>query len=162
MLRYKDVKVVFQEIPNEITLAINISGCPIRCPDCHSKYLWDDIGEPLGYNNLMNLINNNKGITCVAFMGGDTNFAWIATLAFKVKREFPELKVAWYSGSEELPKSFPLQHFDFIKLGPYIKDKGPLNNPNTNQRFYEVCMINKLDNKYVLNDITEIFWKHGN
>ena len=42
-MKYVSTEVVFVEIPNEITLAINISGCKIRCPDCHSKYLWDDI-----------------------------------------------------------------------------------------------------------------------
>ena len=154
MLKYINTKVVFQEIPNEITLAINISGCPIRCPDCHSKYLWDNIGEPLGYFNLMKLINDNKGITCVAFMGGDANFSWIAVLAFKIKREFPELKIAWYSGNEELPKSFPLQHFDVIKLGRYDKTLGPLNCPTTNQRFYRI-----INNK--MYDYTYIFWNNS-
>lgn len=27
-MKYVDTKIVFQELPNEITLAINISGCP--------------------------------------------------------------------------------------------------------------------------------------
>ena len=35
---------------------------------------------------------------------------------------------------------------------PYIKEKGPLDNPNTNQRFYKV--VNE-----ELIDITHKFWK---
>lgn len=162
MLKYVDTKVTFQEIPDEITLCINISGCPIGCPDCHSKYLWNDIGKPLGYNNLIKLINENKGITCVSFMGGDADFTWIAVLAFKVRREFPELKIAWYSGKEELPKSIPLQHFDYIKLGPYIKEKGGLDNPNTNQKMYRIYTyaINEIKTT-TMESITHKFWKNG-
>lgn len=47
MLKYVDARVVFQEIPDEITLAINISNCPCHCKGCHSQYLAEDIGKPL-------------------------------------------------------------------------------------------------------------------
>jgi len=39
MLKYTTAQVVFSEIPDEITLAINLSNCPIHCPNCHSKEL---------------------------------------------------------------------------------------------------------------------------
>lgn len=45
MLKYVDARVVFQEIPDEITLAINISNCPCHCKGCHSQYLAEDIGK---------------------------------------------------------------------------------------------------------------------
>lgn len=45
MLKYVNGGVVFQEIPDEVTLSINISNCPCHCPSCHSQYLWKDIGE---------------------------------------------------------------------------------------------------------------------
>lgn len=154
MLKYLETEVTFLEIPDEITLCINITGCPCRCIGCHSPHLAEDIGEPLGYQNFVNLVNNNKGITCVAFMGGDSDPDWLATLAFKSKREFPKLKIAWYSGRQELPKNFPIKYFDFIKLGPYVEEKGPLNNPNTNQRLYEI-------KDEILLDITYKFWKNG-
>ena len=47
MLKYVNTGIVFQEIPDEVTLAINISGCPCQCPGCHSQYLWEDVGMPL-------------------------------------------------------------------------------------------------------------------
>ena len=44
-----------------------------------------------------------------------------------------------------------------------MKEMGPLNNPNTNQRFYEVRMSREIDENgnpiYGLTDITDIFWK---
>ena len=39
MLKYVNTGVVFQEIPDEVTLAINISNCPCHCPGCHSHYV---------------------------------------------------------------------------------------------------------------------------
>ena len=44
MFRYINTDIVFQEFPDEVTLAINISECPCRCPGCHSQFLWADRG----------------------------------------------------------------------------------------------------------------------
>ena len=46
-MKYADSKVVFSEVPDEITLAISISNCPGTCKGCHSPWLREDIGEPL-------------------------------------------------------------------------------------------------------------------
>ena len=153
MLKYVDTKVVFAEIPDEITLAINISGCPCNCKGCHSSYLAKDIGEPLDLQHLTNLIDSNKGISCVCIMGGDANPSEVDDIAQDIKEYYPELKVGWYSGRQELSKDIELSNFDFIKLGPYKEEFGPLNSKTTNQRFYKV-------NGKELVDITNRFWKH--
>lgn len=162
MLKYVDTKIVFQEIPDEITLCINISNCPCHCECCHSSYLAEDIGEPLIYeepynnktvltcNPLSKLIEANNGITCVCLMGGDSNPEYINILGKAIKHH--HLKSAWYSGRQELSKNINLKNFDFIKLGPYIKELGPLNSKTTNQKFYKV-----VDNQLI--DITKEFWK---
>ena len=153
MLKYVDTKIVFQEIPDEVTLAINISGCPCNCRGCHSSYLAQDIGEPLDLQHLTNLIDSNKGITCVCIMGGDANPSEVDDIAQDIKKYYPELKVGWYSGRQELSNSIDLFNFDYIKLGPYKEEFGPLNSRTTNQRFYKV-------NGKELVDITSKFWKH--
>lgn len=153
MLKYVDTKVVFAEVPNEITLAINISGCPCNCKGCHSSYLAKDIGEPLDLQHLTNLIDSNKGITCVCIMGGDSNPSEVDDIAQDIKDYYPELKVGWYSGRQELSKDIELSNFDYIKLGPYIEEFGPLNSKTTNQRLYKVS-----DRELV--DITSRFYKH--
>ena len=143
-MKYVCSEVVFQELPDEITLAINISGCPIRCPDCHSKYLWEDVGEVLTTEVLESLINKNPGITAICFMGGDSDTNEIVNLAKYVKLN--NLAVGWYSGKQAVPNEVlnNLRYFDYIKVGPYIKEKGPINNKNSNQILFEVCLINKL------------------
>lgn len=51
MVKYTDSQVTFREIPDEITLCINISGCPNHCEGCHSSYLAEDIGTKLTLMN---------------------------------------------------------------------------------------------------------------
>lgn len=150
MLKYVDAKVVFAEIPDEITLAINISNCPCHCKGCHSPYLAEDIGTELTFNELRRLIKNNSGISCIAFMGGDSEPERIDALASFVTNHY-QLKVAWYSGRQELSKDIELRNFDAIKLGPYIEELGPLSSKTTNQRFYKV-------NGKELVDITSRFY----
>lgn len=162
-MKYINYDVVFQEVPNEITLAINISNCPCHCKGCHSPYLAEDVGDELTKDELDRLLVENKGITCVAFMGGDADPESVNNLAFyiRVKSSFP-YKVAWYSGKPKLPSCIYLGNFDFIKLGPYNEELGPLTSSTTNQRFYKVKLKKDLKGHYYdLTDITKIFWKNN-
>ena len=154
MLKYVDIKVTFAEVPNEISLCINISNCPCKCHNCHSSYLAENIGTILGSTELVYLINNNKGITCVAFMGGDNDPEQVKELAQSIKENY-DLKICWYSG-KSLLTNFDYTPFDFVKTGPYIEEYGGLDNPNTNQRFYKV--VNKYD-KFLYSTFEDITYK---
>lgn len=139
MLKYLNTQVTFAEVPDEITLCINITGCKNGCKNCHSSYLAQDIGERLSFRSLHELIiEKNKGISCVAFMGGDSDPSRINTLASFLRAHHYPVKIAWYSGRQELSNSIDLSNFDYIKLGPYKEEFGPLNSRTTNQRFYKV------------------------
>ena len=145
------------EVPDEVTLAINISNCPCHCEGCHSSQLAEDIGEKLNEKVLDELIQENRSaITCVAFMGGDAHPAIVDKLAKYVIKNY-DLKTAWYSGRQELSDQIHLKNFHFIKLGPYMKDKGPLNSKTTNQRMYQIQ--EKSADNLIMVDITNKFWK---
>ena len=58
-LRYSHYDIVMQEVPNETTLAIDITGCPYKCPGCHSPFLWEYFGDIL-IDNLESLILKYK------------------------------------------------------------------------------------------------------
>ena len=154
MLKYANFDIVFQEVPDEVTLAINITNCPNQCPGCHSKYLWENTGKALDTNELYRLVEQYKtGITCVCFMGGDNDPYDVANLAMHVKNKYKDLKTAWYSGKNELPEAFHSETFDYIKTGRYEEKLGPLNSLTTNQR-----MVKRLADGRV-KDITERFQK---
>lgn len=158
MLKYVSTLVGFSEIPGEISLLINLSNCPYHCPDCHSKELWKDIGTPLRIGNLCDLIAKNTGISCICFMGGDSDLEELYNVFRFCPLLFKDLKIAWYTGRDTIPRDLP--QIDYIKIGPYKKEFGPINNPNTNQKLYvKGKHLHKMDaNSNMWYDITDKFW----
>ncbi len=139
MLHYTDYDIVFQEVPDEVTLAVNLSGCPNRCPGCHSPQLQQEIGEPLTAEALEAILAPYRAsVTCVCLMGGDGDPEAVAALAEHLRRSCPELRTAWYSGRPEPPAGFRAALFDYLKLGPYVEALGSLRSPATNQRLWRL------------------------
>jgi anaerobic ribonucleoside-triphosphate reductase activating protein len=137
MLLLASYDIVFQEVPGEVTLALNFASCPNNCPGCHSQHLREAVGERLDDELMAGLLARyGSAASCVAFMGGDGSPAEVNRLAATVKAA--GLKTCWYSGREELSPAIDLANFDFIKLGPYDEKYGGLDSPTTNQRFYRV------------------------
>lgn len=157
MIKYvpEDTSVCFAELRDEISLGINLSLCVHKCPGCHSSYLQTDVGDELTTDILDNLIKNNQGITCVLFLGGDNDKETLKSLAKHITSKY-DLFVGWYSGESELDLSEYGMYFDYIKVGPYIKERGPLNSPTTNQRLY---FIKRNKDNLIIEDITSSFWR---
>jgi anaerobic ribonucleoside-triphosphate reductase activating protein len=155
-LKYINFEIVAREVPDEISLAINICGCPNSCPGCHSSYLQEDNGIILDENEFVHLMDINKGISCVSFMGGDLYPEYINYLAERSKKHYPEIKTCWYSGNKEINEKINLSNFDFIKIGPYIEKLGALDKPTTNQIFY---FIKHNEDKNILINKTNLFFK---
>ena len=152
MIKYvpQDTAITFAEIPIEICLCLNLSMCPHKCHGCHSSYLQTDIGEELTITIIEELINKNRGITCVVFLGGDNDKETMKSFGEFVKSK--NLKSAWYSGETELDLNEYGKYFDYIKVGPYIESLGPLNSSTTNQRLYRI-------EDGCIDDVTYLFLK---
>ncbi len=156
MVKYYSTNVVFEEIPDEVTLAIEITNCPGHCEGCHSPWLREDIGEELTPEKLNEILDKNDGVTCVCFMGEGNDIRGLLELAKIVRNR--GLYAAIYSGREEVPKIFEC-YFNYIKVGPYIAEFGPLNVPTTNQRLYKIGESGCYDDYHEWVDITYKFWK---
>lgn len=149
-----DYDIVFQEVPDETTLALNISECPHHCPGCHSSYLAEAVGEVLTREWLMARIERYPYITCVSIQGGDAHYHDVQRVAQWVKEQ--GYKTCWYTGFKAMPNDLDLQYFDFVKVGPYVAELGGLKSPTTNQRFYSVEHTD--DGRHVCHDQTQRFW----
>lgn len=139
-LKYQGAAVVFQEVPDEISLAINISGCPRNCEGCHSPHLREYMGYFLR-DNIDALIMENSGITCVCFMGGDQNLHELRKIVRRIRKKWPRLKIALYTGADDEDSLIEIGEKikpDYLKFGPYRENRGPLNKPGTNQRFLKI------------------------
>lgn len=149
MLKFVNTMVVFQEIPDEISLDINISNCPFRCPGCHSSYLQTDIGEELTEDKLKKMIEENDGISCVLFSGGDSDRRGLLELIKFVKDNFSNLKTAVYSGDVKADMHiWNSGYLDYYKIGPWIDSLGPLDCETTNQRLYKLTNEGYVDITY--------------
>ena len=158
MLRYNQHKILIKEIPDEISLGISISGCNIKCKDCHSKHTWnEDYGIELSLPEFYRIVYPcKKLISCILFLGGETKTE-LKGLIY-ASRSFGK-KVALYSGRDlSYIRSMGLLEpsiLDFIKVGYYNNELGGLDSPTTNQRLYEI-------KNGELNDITYKFRRTNN
>lgn len=152
MIKYKDSYIVFEEIPDRVSLAINITNCQNNCIGCHSPELRLNNGIELTEEEIDKLIDKNYGIDCFLFMGEGKDRERLIELAKYIKHNY-NLKVAIYSGRNNVEFDF-YEVFDYIKVGEYKEECGPLNKETTNQRLYEITINNIID-------ITNKFWKNG-
>jgi anaerobic ribonucleoside-triphosphate reductase activating protein len=147
-LKYSHADIVFQEVPGEIALVFNITGCPHHCSGCHSEYLWDYKGSILNCNVIATEIQKYRFmITCVCFMGGDQNCAELRTFCQMVQSKY-DLKTCIYSGldyNDFIYQYGNLNYVNYLKTGPYKKALGGLSTPGTNQRFFKVRQDKSLE-----------------
>lgn len=125
MLKYTDAQVTFAEIPDEITLCINLSNCPCHCKGCHSSYLAEDIGQVLTITRIEKLLKENKGVTAICFMGGDNDPKLVNHYAGLIK----ETKIAHLEEKYTLGRDIDVPkknvHFkkgDVIQVFDYIRN----------------------------------------
>ena len=144
-----NAEIVFQEVPGEISLAFSCTGCPVHCPDCHSKFLWNkELGEDFNEDYLMNWLGKyGRNVSCVLFYGGDWEEDWLIKILDIVRGM--GFKTALYTGRTEVSKEIK-SRLDYLKTGPYVKEFGPLNKNTTNQKMIDVKTGE---------DITYKFWK---
>lgn len=139
--------IVLEEIPGKVTLAVEISNCQGSCLGCHSPFLREDVGRELTSADIDSMIAENFGVNCFLFLGEGKDLKALLEIASYIKQRYPLVELAIYSGREEVEEEI-WQLFDYVKIGPYIAEFGPLNEKSTNQRLY-----------YHREDITSVFWR---
>ena len=133
--------VVFQEVPNEISLCFSITGCKVGCKGCHSTELWHaKNGIALTNQAFTEWLKKYQGlISCVVFFGGEWQpNALIEKLL--IAKKFG-LKTCLYSGEESGEKHIDLriiQQLDFLKTGKWQPELGGLDSITTNQIFRDM------------------------
>lgn len=155
-MKYLYDTITFQEVLDEVSLCIAITGCKVRCFGCHSRELWEDKGTPLTIDELQNLLDKHKGITCLCLFGGEHN---IDTLTELFQYAYKKVKTTWYCGLDIIPKDKLgiIQYLDFLKLGHYDHELGGLSSPTTNQKFYHIEHL--ANGEYKKEDLTYKFTK---
>lgn len=97
MLKYESTLITFTEIPDEISLCINLTCCPCRCKECFEPWLRQDYGSILSFESIRQMRLKNPHISCICFMGGDNDHKSLYELCARIREEL-KLKTAVYSG----------------------------------------------------------------
>lgn len=148
MIKSIDNSVVFEEIPDKVTLAFSITNCQNRCKGCHSAHLRCNIGEVLDENVIdEKFAKTIKMCNCVLFLGEGNDREGLIRLNNYIKSKY-NVETAIYSGRDEVEDDL-FEYFDYVKVGSYKEECGPLNKKTTNQRLF-----------YHKKDITNKFWKN--
>lgn len=147
-MKYHQFDVVFQEVPNEISLCFSMSGCKLDCINCNWKGFTDiekdiDLTEEIFRSMLSKYA---CCATCVLFMGGEWDKDNLIKYLMIARSEYG-LLTCLYTGLEEIDKDIKKQ-LDYVKLGPYKEELGALDKKTTNQRFIDVKTGKCLNNLF--------------
>ena len=140
-------QVVWQEVPGETSLAFTISGCPLGCKGCHSAQSWPaTAGTPLTAELLLEKLQKYRGlISCVLFLGGEWQPKLLQQLLQLCKKQ--GLKTCLYTGLDSPPPGL-LPLLDYLKTGRWQAELGPLGSPGSNQRFYDLNLLQEQSWKF--------------
>lgn len=149
-MKVSKIDILFQEVPNEVSLAFFISWCNKRCKGCHSSEFWEEKWKEMTIELMDEQIAKSKGISCVLFFWGEWHWDLLLELIERAN-SVHKLKTCLYTWEELhwIPKDI-VEKLTYIKTWAYIERLGGLSSPITNQRFY---------NRANWEDITHLFRK---
>jgi anaerobic ribonucleoside-triphosphate reductase activating protein len=135
-------------VPDEVSLAFTISGCPLRCEGCHSHDTWDaSQGDELTMARFSGYLKLYEDmITCVVFFGGEWNAVELIKLLEYAKSA--GLKTCLYSGMSKIPQRIT-NNLTYLKTGCWQPQLGGLDSNKTNQRFIQVATNQLLNYKFI-------------
>lgn len=149
-IRFCSEQIVWQEVPNETSLAFLITGCPLGCKGCHSVESWKrGSGQILTKNYLAQQLNKYQGlISCVLFMGGEWHSASLVSLLKYCRQK--GLNTCLYTGLEKCEVSEEiLAQLTYLKTGRWLAERGGLNSPKTNQCFIDLRTGRNLNHLFI-------------
>lgn len=154
MLRYTEICLSRREVPGEASLCIYLSGCKLHCPDCHYPELRDpsygDLLEPV-FDAILDSYLVQASCLCLLGEGNAGESERAELVSYAQTAHDHGMLVALYSGRDCEVEQW-MDAFDYVKIGSYNSDCGPLSLATTNQRMLWHCHFGWLD-------ITERFWR---
>lgn len=168
-----DYGITFSEVPDKCAVFLELGDCKRYCEGCHTPELCAPMTdkECLTMEDCVALVESyiDDGANAIVVLGGtDCHSFKLDSLRCLLKTLSEYVPVCLYSGSDDTKTTldFALESgCTYVKVGSYQHAYGGLQNPATNQRFYELeqqQIINFKDREYHCHqmwvDKTELFW----
>lgn len=148
-MRFYKYDIVFQEVPDEISICFTITGCKLRCPGCHSAHLWKDTnGEILTDEVFQSILSKYKNLaSCVLFMGGEWDENRLIELLQYAKSQ--NFATCLYTGEEDVSNEIKSE-LTYLKTGRWTSELGGLKSKTTNQKFIRINDNQILNYKFMI------------
>lgn len=151
--------ITLTEVPDHISLFIELGQCKQHCEGCHSPHLWEDMETltPLETICIEATQAVAKGANAIVLMGGTTNKGVTSENLVEIVKALSQIApVCLYSGTDNIVAG-TLEFLTWLKVGSYQKDLGGLDSPKTNQKFFR----KEKGNIPMWRDVTYLF-RHEN
>lgn len=168
-----DYGITFAEVPDKCAVFLELGDCKRYCEGCHTPELCEPMTDEdcLTMADCVEIVESfiDEGANAVVVLGGtDCHSFKRASLRCLLRTLSEYAPVCLYSGSDDTKTmlDFALDSgCMYVKAGSYQKHCGGLQQPTTNQRFYELEQQQIIDFKErnyscrpMWVDKTEKFW----
>lgn len=138
-MKISSIETSFLDYPKLTTMLVFMSGCSLRCPNCHNPALQDqNIGSEVTMEELKHELIKRPLCRSITFSGGDPLFQSETLISF-CKELSRVAKIGVYTGKslKEVPVEL-LRYISFLKTEPYIEKLGGIAEKTTNQKCWDV------------------------
>jgi anaerobic ribonucleoside-triphosphate reductase activating protein len=147
-MHISSIETSFLDYPNETTMIVFMSGCALRCPNCHNPALQSpSVGEDITLTGLEHELIKRPLCRSITFSGGDPLFQEEVLIKY-CKELCKHVKIGVYTGKsiDEVPSEL-LQYISFLKTEPYVEKLGGVQEQTTNQKCWDVVDGKAVENK---------------
>lgn len=150
-MRYADIKKNDINNGEGLVVSLWVTGCPIKCPNCHNESIWDrNTGKEFTSDTMLDIIEAledprvDKGFS---ILGGeplaDWNYETVLDIVKSVRGLFPHKKIwLWTGYNYDNVKNLEIfKYLDVVIDGMYIdslKDNDTWWRGSSNQR--KICL----------------------
>ena len=102
-----EITEVFEEFPNEVTVALNISNCIGMCEECSEPWLREDSRRQLTDEFTQEILDEHQDCTVFGLMGGDSDHEDVKRIADYRTFIFCKMNSDLMSTSSQRPRLYP-------------------------------------------------------
>lgn len=155
-MRYADIKA--NDINNGVGFVVSlwVTGCPIKCHNCHNRDIWDkETGVEFTNDDLLHildLLSDNRVDKNFSVLGGEPLAPWnydtVLQILKTVRYTFPKKKIwLWTGYNYDIISNLEIfKYIDVVVDGMYIdslKDEKTWWRGSSNQRM--ICLTNRTE-----------------
>ena len=150
-MKFADIKRTDINNGEGIVVSLWVTGCPIKCPNCHNESIWDkEVGEQFTEKHLdliLEELSDTRVDKGLSILGGEplatSNYEGVLNLVKALREKFPHKQIwLWTGYNYDNVKNLEIfKYLDVVIDGMYIdslKDETTWWRGSSNQRMIKL------------------------